>query len=1742
MLEELSSIKRVKCKINLNPNKKNIWIMKEIDKNSNQKFIDNKNIISYGALSLYLKKMDIKKPKTITKYYEIKMGNINEDIFPLERNPNMNFIYCSSNKENLFGENNNIRINSNLDLKIAEYKKKIIDKDIPEMILYKYKYDQILFEEINEDIEDEANFIIKIFRNNNKFIDTPNDEINSCINSIFSKHKKEFYDIPYIVKKFDNIYNRYFSEDEVIKMLSLYDAKYIKYKLKQNIIKKIYNQALLITNNRYKLDLSYINNSENELDLDLVLSYLGFLISIYNNNSKDKFCKSLMNLNINLNCKKLLQIILEDGCDKIADQFCLSPEEVVHNLKILKNEIFGDLKEPNNDCQLMDICLNKVNELSQRNKKYHPLQLLQKAINYHIISLSSHPYISKKIFETYLKITTLSTSPTEKGRIILNSSHPSYRCKRIEKCPLEKFINCLKKNENNFSELYLDMEKCEKEGLINIKLEIDISSKNVEELISLLNKAINGFIEEKKEINMKNNDNKESNNSESDENESDKTKSEYRKNITARKIAVKNMIIEKEFTQKYFINYIKKELHNISERYLMEKITKKFYSIITRKYINNYNSRNEDDTFYYSMFFINLSTFCCICIDKNKKIKYHNIFKSFFITDDNSQNEGKKMFEMNDLNKEMMRHRPKNIILGINNIAIYQFMDYLKDNYGPIIVYSDYLSLLDKPKKYDTNISEEDYFYKIAFDQYKFTINPVEFFIENYNFKYEKNLILNLKLDYLQDQISDIPLLNYCLETQIRIVANNTKFKFPKEKNTPENYFCFMNGLGPITGKLIEENKNLRTIGDIKSIFKKNISKNFEEFLKGENDMDIDDNENEINTSHNFIYYLNEEEIFNTLICSYTQIKKNSIYNVFVNNIDKNNNEVNCVLFFNENILQCKLPFDNINKNILDKEKFFKNHRIILCKIIDLKITEKEYSIILSNKIEDLEYYNKLSFLDEMSYLNKTITDFEINEEEDYKLPEIQKLKKIVYLHKNENRNNKLLKKIKEEGYLKNTSLSEIKKEYIGPEDYGRFCIRPSFMGTDHLILTFSICENINLNYDIFIDDNKNYIIENNNYNSIDDLVKNFANQLLKKINEFKSNKYFRTPSKMNIILNYIFNNINNKYNDYKKINFIDDIIICFMEDSPKYGIFFTKTKNNNYIIDYIEFLPKGFYFHNTLFENISLIIDYYNENCEKEFYKQFICNQIIGNIHSLVEEIDIEYDKFEEEKNVDDLDWSRNKSNNDMNYFNENYSNKNKFLGKKLKDTEFKGWPGNKNNENTNQDGWGDNNFDLWEGNIKGKFMNLEESKNTNKNNNLDNWKKNNNNYNIERNKNDNWGENNNNDIDSWGGHDYNNNNNWENNINKNKKNNSQNYNNINNNGNNSWGNNFNNNNLNNWGNSFNSNNNNNNYKKNQDNDTNIISSEKISNNFNNDKNNENNLWNNSNHNNNKSWNNTSNKSKKNKRNTMKENKQSNFTGWDTGEVEQKNEEDESKYEKNDYNDNNNDIWGTGFQNNENNFNENDTNENNAWSEEPKNMDNYWNTNNSNNNENEVKNNNINLSSNNNNKNENKESYNNNWFDNKKENSIKNNDLIFNCSNNNFYKPSPIKSNNFNKNKFNNNHNYNNRQNNFSHYDRNNNNNFNKKGNNNFVNQNKKKVKFSWKNQLNKDNDIKEDDEDDGKVINFEGNEIFGGYNIKDNEKEKQDKEGKEGNNTFNQEKKEEENNKDNNNSSININDWAKY
>jgi hypothetical protein len=413
-----------------------------------------------------------------------------------------------------------------------------------------------------------------------------------------------------------------------------------------------------------------------------------------------------------------------------------------------------------------------------------------------------------------------------------------------------------------------------------------------------------------------------------------------------------------------------------------------------------------------------------------------------------------------------------------------------------------------------------------------------------------------------------------------------------------------------------------------------------------------------IEEENNFVHHFQVDEIFKKMINSFHVLKNKSIVNVFVNDIDENNGRVNCVLFYNENVLKCVLPFLNIDEYITDIKAYFKQYKVILCKIKNLQIDRDEIRIGLSNKIKDLEYLENCA---EDSEFHNDIK--EIKEED--KLEQIEYLKNVAntqknitdyYLQKlNENENN----------YFKNVVLEEIKKDFISIEESGKFCFRPSYLGNNNLILTLNFCEDLTLNYNISKEKEDTYILENKEYQSLNDIVKQFVNPLLKNINDFKQNKYFKSPNQIKSIFDKIFTNINNKSPNinFTKLNSYDAINICFVNNSPNYGLLITKNRNNSVKFDYIEISPNGFYFHNKLFDNISLIIEYYFENNEKQSYKDFICENIISDVHSKLECIDLKYKEFNDQM-LKQLNWSLPNDNNS----DKEKDDDNKFLGKKKK------------------------------------------------------------------------------------------------------------------------------------------------------------------------------------------------------------------------------------------------------------------------------------------------------------------------------------------------------------------------------------------------------------------------------------------------------------------------------------------
>ena len=1578
------------------------------------------------------------------KLINMEIENINEDIFPKERlSGNANYKCIDRRVNNKYNTN----IIENI---LSKNKEIIMKEDIPEMILYKYNYDINLYKESLKDIDYETQWLYDYLKIEKTIKDNEEKsiEIKKCIKSLLIEHKVKKCDIPFIIINFQNLYNKFFTQNQVFELLSIYDVEFLRLQKKRKRIFNIFNYITKDEDSNLSKEISnyfkkeYILEANNESELDIIELQLGILTYVYQLVDIDENYKKLINYEILSNIDlSLLDIIKDSKLNDILNKFCLSPEQVVHNLKILNGEINSELIEPPFiNCSLGELCKQKISEIS--GKYTSPKEVLRLSLEYYILLLSSHPYIFKLIYKKFYKTCTLSTNPTEKGKDILNSLHPSYHIKRINNMPISSFFE--EKNENIFNiytnelgDIFLDIEKCVNNGLIKCDINPGVNvlenNSEIEQLIKILSKAINGIKDDKSD--------------------DDKNSPQIIKNMGARNVALRNMIYFKNFSQGFFLDYIKKELHKYSEKYIIKEISNKFFNLISRNYIDNVIL--DDDSYIFSIIYNSQKKyFKCICLDANYKcktsMKLEYLWKNEKISEASLNETLNLSKEVSNFKSLITLCQPQIIIIDVSNLESYKMISYIRNRFKDInLIYSDYISKIYKIKIVEKSEEQE---IKQSIDQVKYIFRPVNQILELWNYKYEDNLLLKLNLHPLQENIKDIEFINYSLENQIIKVVNSKGIILANLPKYSYYLFNFLSGLGPSTSSLILNNMNNYYMLKNSLIQNNpNIYQNINPFIKG--NINNEYNNNIYNLKKNDGKYgLVKLEVFNSMIKDSMYFKKNCLCNAIVSDVDMKNQIVNCIILRDCNSIKAILKFSNIDLNIQNIQKFFYPQRIILCKIIDIILKHQSYEILLSNKNDDL-----LSVKDFWVETQKfpELEKYSVNVDEDFIIKDIKKLKEIQLY--NQNKEPKLLKysliNMENEQFLLNTNYNSTKRIFESYKSI-EYKIRPSFLGENHLILTCRLIEDIYLNYDIEIIkielDNVNvnhektinisYKIENNSYKSLNELVDLFAVRIAKKIKDFKKNEYFKPPSEIQTLFFQIFNIKSNivdkKTKNLNKMDISDndeiikrnDIILSFMRESPNYGILFTKSNNEyNYTIDFIKILHNGYLFHGKLFIYLNDLITFYKDVHNTTHYQNFIKRQFICNVHSQIEEIDEQYIEFEgvdpslhrytnQENQIEALknelmDQGSNsligrkrKADYDTNSIWNNLSTNNEVnLGELNNNNLNDDWADNSKNNNKfnnyNNKTFDDKNYKNKDNNFsknKKKFDGNKNSWNNKKNNdNLNNlndnendlWGKSNNNYDLNNNNktnnvwgknnqnNDSWGSSNNNNIqldedDVWG-LDYNNNENT-------KKNNSNNKNEP-------------------WKNKIDSAWDTSNKIEIKNNLNINDNSEWVNNDFSNNKDSRNNLRNNKNSYNNK-------KNKRNNNNTNNNNT-SNFD-WNSNNNKNASNNDiwgEKKNPNTSNNSNNNDSWNNpsnnqntdDWTNSNNNDNWNNSNNNNNWNNS-KNNDNWNNSNNNDNWNNSNNNDNWNNSNNNSsNKRVTNSNYNNTWTN-------SNNNDNWNNSNNN--------------------------------------------------------------------------------------------------------------------------------------------
>ena len=1352
----------------------------------------------------------------------MELQSINVDIFPKERQGGSSNYF--NTELNTYG---NIQIDSSTNLpgNIFEKNKDIIfANDIPEMLLYKYNYDIELYNESLKDIDYEVEWMYD-YLNMGKYTKKQIDpsEIKACLKNLLTTHKVNKQDIPYILANCSDIYKKYFRNNEVLDILSVHDVEFLRLQKKRKKILNSYEYIQKKQNedglgkriNTYYLPKKYIMEAKTELELDLIEALLSILTYVNQSNELDENYKNVINVEIlnNLNIDySLLNKVKDDKLDEIIQQFCLYPEQVVHNLKVINGEINDKIIEPPfPGCPLNDLCKKALVETA--GKYLTPKDILMTSFQYYNLILALNPYIFNLIFKKLYGLYTLSTEPTEKGKEILNSLNPSYHCKRINNMPINYFFE--EKNESlcniytkNLGEIFLDIENCVNNGLIKYALNIPETHGEIQKLKSTLSKAING-ISDKMEI-------------EETINTNPNRDILVKKYNGARNLCMENLIV---ISKGFFLNIIKKKLNNYSEKSLIKNISSEFFKIISRNFIKQIN---YDNSIIFSIIYNSQNNyFKVICLTSNFKIlhkkEFYYIWKNDNLAEKSLEMALYSSEEQAIFNKLLSQFSPKAIIIDVSNLESYKMINCLRSKFKDInLIYSDYNSIVYKLKPYQISTEQEE---KEAIEQVKYVLNPVNQMIDLWRYKYEDNLLLNLTLHPLQDCIKDIPLLCYSLENQVINVVNSKGIYVKDLMKYSKNIFNFISGIGPCSSLLIT--KNIKNFDEIWNALRKRcpiIYKNIEMFFY----------ENKI--IENGLYRLNQAnenkdlmkwEVFSAMIKDKIYFKNLCLCNAIVSRVDYMNKVIICYLLRGENNIKALLHFNNVDSNIKDIKKYFYPQRIILCKIKNIISRHNSYEINISNKNEDLITVKDF-FKEQNKNNNKIDEKYTKIEEDDFIIKEIERLNEIQNADKEKPNDKKLLNysliNLENEQFLKNVNYNNLKR--FNKMDY---IIRPSFRGQNYLILSFHLIDDIYLNYDIEIITRKETNNENNNdnnntntiteyklgsmtYKSLTELVNKFASKMKNTIENFRKNDYFKKPEELRELYSKIFgienpknsdnnknkNEIKNKKNEKENIktNVVNVIIFGFLKEEPDYGIILTKTSDEiNYTIDFIKFVHNGYLFHGVLYGNLNEIIFFLKEKRKTQQYQNFLKSQFVCTIHQQIVEIDEQYNDFDgidpnlEKYNRAYIEFNSLKNNLLPNDLNDNASN-NELLGKKRNpdfnmENEIKSENNNDindawgktdeiNNDNNgwgnmeeNNDGWGNNQVQENNGNLWSNAEN-NENKNDNKINNNSGW-------NNEQ-QNNGWGDDNNNfNSNNDGNSGWNNDNNKNNNNNNKWKNNNK-------------------------------------------------------------------------------------------------------------------------------------------------------------------------------------------------------------------------------------------------------------------------------------------------------------------------------------------------------------------------------
>lgn len=188
---------------------------------------------------------------------------------------------------------------------------------------------------------------------------------------------------------------------------------------------------------------------------------------------------------------------------------------------------------------------------------------------------------------------------------------------------------------------------------------------------------------------------------------------------------------------------------------------------------------------------------------------------------------------------------------------------------------------------------------------------------------------------------------------------------------------------------------------------------------------------------------------------------------------------------------------------------------------------------------------------------------------------------------------------------FKNISIAKA-IDYLNHRELGSFVIRPSSKGLDHLSLTWKFFDGVFVHLDIKEEDKQPGAIISNKlrigneiYQDLDEIIKMYiepCNILVRHC--IKHKKFIRAP------LERVEETLRDDRKNNPKVN---AYYFCFASQAPHYLLLCYLNQHMNLVAEFIKIKPRGLYFHEQFFPNLTEIITWMKQNFYTDVYQRFV-------------------------------------------------------------------------------------------------------------------------------------------------------------------------------------------------------------------------------------------------------------------------------------------------------------------------------------------------------------------------------------------------------------------------------------------------------------------------------------------------------------------------------------------------------